>query len=371
MNKFFLLLLPALAAYMTSFAQSKKLWTEKERALLVQQLQQTRDSVIAEVKNLSNDQMLFKESAGRWNILEIIEHLEVQDEMYWRELDILSRGPQLLQYASIVKGNDAKLLQYETDTSKADAGYLKPIGRFNGKNAALSAFSDTRNRIIDFISTTPKDLRAYFTFRNYKDDGSLKDASIYSVRDLHQLMLTNVAHTKRHLVQLKKVKQHPQFPSADPLKTDKQTVYVKNLNHWLPIGSEPGYESLKQVCRYMPLIGGNYDNWGGIPHKDILFGVLELDTGGYYPGHNHPSPEIYFVLSGEAEWTVGDQTFTATAGTAIYHPTEKMHRMVNKGKETLKVIYLWWAPNGDTSAFNGYNFLEKMPNDKKKKAEHP
>jgi quercetin dioxygenase-like cupin family protein len=174
-------------------------------------------------------------------------------------------------------------------------------------------------------------------------------------------MLTNIAHTKRHFIQLKKVTQHPDFPTNDPYKTNAQKVFIKNMDFWLPIGSEPGFELLSKACRYMPLIGGTYENWQGIPHKDILFGMLELDTGGYYPGHNHPAPEIYFVLSGEAEWTVGNQTFTATPGTAIYHPTEKMHRMVNKGKDKLKVIYLWWAPNGDTSAFNGYKFLERLP----------
>ncbi len=32
--------------------------------------------------------------------------------------------------------------------------------------------------------------------------------------------------------------------------------------------------------------------------------------------------------------------------------------MHNKGKEDLKVIYFWWAPGGDKSAFEGYKFLE-------------
>jgi quercetin dioxygenase-like cupin family protein len=294
-------------------------------------------------------------------VLEIVEHLEVQDEMYWRELDILTRGPQMPEMAEKVRGNDEKLLQYEHDPGKADAGYLKPMGRFGTKELALQAFDTVRYRIIRFIETTPKDLRSYVTFRNYDPDGKLANVSIYAVRDLHQLMLTCIAHTRRHIGQLKRVKEHPQFPKSDPFQLNGQPVHVKNLNYWLPIGSEPGYEELKKKCRYMPLIGGNYENWQGIPQEDVLFGILELAPGGYYPGHHHPAPEIYYVLSGEARWTVGDQTFTARPGESIYHPSQKMHRMVNQGKEPLRVLYLWWKPGGDKHAFNGYKFVEPMP----------
>jgi mannose-6-phosphate isomerase-like protein (cupin superfamily) len=133
------------------------------------------------------------------------------------------------------------------------------------------------------------------------------------------------------------------------------------MDYWLPIGSEPGYQALQKTCRYMPLIGGKYENWRGIPQEDVLFGMLELAPGGYYPGHHHPAPEIYYVLSGEAKWTVGDQTFTAKPGEAIYHPALKMHRMVNMGKEPLRVLYVWWKPNGNKGAFDGYRFLEPLP----------
>jgi mannose-6-phosphate isomerase-like protein (cupin superfamily) len=302
--------------------------------------------------------MNFKELPDRWSILEIVEHLEVQDEMYWRELDILPRGPKHPEFVEQVKGNDELLLQYKDDPSKADAGYLHPIGRFYTKELAVKAFTISRDRIIDFIKSTPKDLRLYFTFRKYEDDGGLTDPGIYDVRDLHQLMLTCIAHTQRHIKQLEKVKAHPDFPQNNPFKIEGGIVHVENINTWLPIGSEPGYEELQKVCRYLPLIGGNYENWKGIPLDDVLFGELELEAGGYYPAHHHPAPEIYYVLSGEAEWTVGDQTFIARPGASIYHPANKLHKMHNKGKEALKVIYFWWAPGGDKSTFKGYKFLE-------------
>ncbi|MBI4640386.1 MAG: cupin domain-containing protein, partial [Candidatus Tectomicrobia bacterium] len=80
---------------------------------------------------------------------------------------------------------------------------------------------------------------------------------------------------------------------------------------------------------------------------EAFFGLFELDPGDY-PFHFHPAPEIYYILQGSAEWTVDQETFTATPGTAIYHPPYARHRMVNQGPEKLVAIWVWWAPGGDT-----------------------
>src|SRR2546425_11101671 len=77
-----------------------------------------------------------------------------------------------------------------------------------------------------------------------------------------------------------------------------------------------------------------------------LLSLSETNTIGYYPAHAHPAPEIYFVMSGTAEWTVGEETFTAEPGTAIYHPSQVLHRMVNTGTAPLRAVWFWWAPAG-------------------------
>lgn len=129
-------------------------------------------------------------------------------------------------------------------------------------------------------------------------------------------------------------------------------------------GTSPSYpEALQRVVRWKILAGGNvFGDSFGIPHDDMLMGVLDLDAGGYYPLHAHPAPELYYVVSGTAEWTVGDQTFTATPGMAIYHAPNVPHRMVNTGAETLHTLWFWWAPGGDTAALHGdITLVEPMP----------
>jgi len=114
------------------------------------------------------------------------------------------------------------------------------------------------------------------------------------------------------------------------------------------------------VYRYKALIGGQRP--GVIPQEDILMGVLELAPGATYPAHKHPAPELYYVIGGKVRWTVGDETFEAGPGEAIYHAPNTLHRMVNIGAETLRMVYLWWAPGGDRSVLRASSqLLEPVP----------
>jgi len=130
-----------------------------------------------------------------------------------------------------------------------------------------------------------------------------------------------------------------------------------NQLEWETASSYP--EELQKVVHWKMLIGGNAPS---IPQKDVLMGVLDLEAGGYYPLHSHPSPEIYFIVSGSAEWTVGGETFTAIPGTAIYHAPNVPHRMVNNGNEPLHTVWFWWAPKGERDVLQvGVTLLESMP----------
>ena len=89
----------------------------------------------------------------------------------------------------------------------------------------------------------------------------------------------------------------------------------------------------KKSARFNTLIGdGSYP----VRAKNVYFGVFELAPGAIYVGHKHSSPEIYYVISGEAEWTVDGKSFQAESGSAIYHKPNAVHRMVNIGSTKLK-----------------------------------
>ena len=126
---------------------------------------------------------------------------------------------------------------------------------------------------------------------------------------------------------------------------------------WATASSYP--EELQKVVRWKTLMGGESQS---IPLEEVLMGVLDLEAGGYYPLHSHPSPEIYYVISGTAEWTVGEETFAATPGMAIYHASDIPHRMVNNGDDPLRTVWFWWAPDGKKDVLKeGVRLLEPMP----------
>jgi len=164
---------------------------------------------------LDNDQWNFHEDSTRWSIGEIVEHLILQEQAYWRELYVVSLAPELPQYIETVKGNDEQFLAYASDPTPGKAGwYIQPTGRFCHRVGTIEAFMQVRSQVIDLINDTEADYRKHFTFRKYPQDGLLSDPGLWDVRDLHQLMLTNIAHNDRHLHQLRKVKLHENYPTA-------------------------------------------------------------------------------------------------------------------------------------------------------------
>lgn len=114
-----------------------------------------------------------------------------------------------------------------------------------------------------------------------------------------------------------------------------------------------------EAFRYKTLVGGGNSPVHG---KNVLFGEAEFAPGAIYVGHNHPSPEIYYVVSGEAEWTVDGKTFKATPGTTIYAKPYAVHRMINVGDVILKTVWMWW---GEPEVINQFPKLvepvEKQP----------
>lgn len=124
-----------------------------------------------------------------------------------------------------------------------------------------------------------------------------------------------------------------------PVLADGEHVNAGDVNWTAPPENYLG-TGFAEAFRYRTLVGGQF---APVQGKDVYFGEAEWAPGAIYVGHKHDAPEIYYVISGEAEWTVDDETFNATAGTTIYTKPNAVHRMVNVGDEVLKTIWMWWG----------------------------
>ena len=114
------------------------------------------------------------------------------------------------------------------------------------------------------------------------------------------------------------------------------------------------------VSRWKTLGGGN--EGGQLPEADVQFGRWQLAPGATYHAHRHEVPEIYYIISGKAEWTVGTEVRRVSQGATILTEPGQVHKMVNVTDEPVDALWFWWAPDGRREVFSGeYEFTEPSP----------
>ncbi len=127
-------------------------WSEEDRQLIISELERTTRELIQEIDALTNDQWNFKKDTNHWSIAQIVEHLEMQNQLHFRETSVVSYAPQYLQFRSITQGKDFFFSQYSTDTIKGSAQwFLTPRGRYCSIKEAQSAFLKARNELAAWV----------------------------------------------------------------------------------------------------------------------------------------------------------------------------------------------------------------------------
>ena len=62
--------------------------------------------------------------------------------------------------------------------------------------------------------------------------------------------------------------------------------------------------------------------------KQMSFGYVTIARGSILPDHHHIHEQITYILSGELEMTIGDQTVTLTEGMFYVIPSNTPHSAV-------------------------------------------
>ena len=181
---------------------AQKLWTEADRQYTLDNFKRTRDELVRETQTLTPAQWAFHESADRWSIGEVVEHLALWEIIWAREISMGSRSkpqPELNQTSK----PDSYYVEWimEPDPHKSP-DFSRPTGFIEGKNNLLF-FLKLRNETIKFIETTQVDMRAHFEL-----------TATDNPRNMHQVYLFQWGHVDRHLRQIRKIKQHPNYPAA-------------------------------------------------------------------------------------------------------------------------------------------------------------
>ncbi len=99
---------------------------------------------------------------------------------------------------------------------------------------------------------------------------------------------------------------------------------------------------MAQVFDYRKLVGSNPDKM----YKSTLFesprmllGLNCLDPGQSDRTHTHPDQDkFYFVVEGEGEFQIGDETLPAGPGLTVVAPAGVPHGVKNSGTQRLVVL---------------------------------
>lgn len=194
---------------MAVFSQEKqRIWTANDRQSLISGLKDSQAKLKKQMEGYDERQMHFKPDSNQWSIAEVIEHIAVYEELLFWDLLNNQYTEERHDLVDSVKGIDAIMTEYASDPNKGQAPFIaQPIGRFQNKTDLLNFFNRFRNEVIQLIEQTPTDFRLHFIFRP-------KDWGIWHLRDLHQYTLLWIAHTERHLNQIKRIEANPDFPKG-------------------------------------------------------------------------------------------------------------------------------------------------------------
>ncbi|MDT0378922.1 cupin domain-containing protein [Streptomyces sp. DSM 42041] len=77
--------------------------------------------------------------------------------------------------------------------------------------------------------------------------------------------------------------------------------------------------------------------------RHMSVGLYAVDRGGADPQQPHAQDEVYFVVSGRAALTVGDETTPVARGSVVYVPAGVPHRF-HHVSEDLRVMVVFSPP---------------------------
>ena len=173
--------------------------TPGERQRLVAHLEMTEAWLESEVNGLSEAQLKFQMTPQSWSVEEVVMHLAIAEPQYWNDFKTSLAKPANPEFKP--QSTDAGMLWYGIDrTQRTTTGDARvPRGQFPTMQASLASFKKLRVEMMTTAKETQDDLRG----RQY----------LSASQDLYQWFLMISTHSQRHILQIREVKAHKNFPT--------------------------------------------------------------------------------------------------------------------------------------------------------------
>jgi DinB superfamily len=186
-----------LVSYLCSQLLSAASLNKEDRQHVISHLELTESWLADELAGLSPAQLNYRYAAGKWTILEVLEHLTICEPLYWTGLQKSLKEPPAKPKQPT---SDADMLWYgidRTDRQKT-ATNEEPAGKLKDVQSGLASFRKLRAAMLEYARTTDDDLRAHL-FTDWGVDG-------------YQGLLGISTHAQRHILQIREIKAQAGFP---------------------------------------------------------------------------------------------------------------------------------------------------------------
>ena len=176
--------------------------TPGERQRLVAHFEMTEAWLQDEVKHLSPAQITFKMTPESWSVEEVVMHLAIAEPQYWQQFNESLAKPVQPDFKP--QATDLAMLWYGIDrTQRTTTGEARvPRDQFPDLKSSLASFKKLRAEMLRTAKDTQEDLRG----RQF----------LTASQDLYQWFLMISTHSHRHIMQIREVKAHKNFPKGQP-----------------------------------------------------------------------------------------------------------------------------------------------------------
>jgi hypothetical protein len=164
---------------------------DKEKILA--ELQSGRKALLAVLTGLTEDAAARIPSAGKWSVLECVEHVAVSEDYLFSQIISSQLSDEPLRNTTrealiLTRGLDRTIPALSPEVGK-------PAGRFATLSEALEHFLESRDRSIRFVEECVEDLRSKRTTH-----------PIAGVVNCYEMLLIMAVHTRRHAKQIEEVR---------------------------------------------------------------------------------------------------------------------------------------------------------------------
>jgi hypothetical protein len=172
--------------------------TVGERQRLVAHLEMTEAWLDSEVNGLSDAQRKFKMTPESWSVEEVVMHLAIAEPQYWSQFNDSLKKPANPEFKP--QATDLQMLWYGIDrTQRTTTGEARvPRDQFPDLKSSQASFKKLRAEMMKVAKESQEDLRG----RQF----------LTASQDLYQWFLMISSHSQRHILQIREVKAHKNFP---------------------------------------------------------------------------------------------------------------------------------------------------------------